>query len=82
MQPADTAPEAAARQREAFRAMTPERRVELAVEMSDQIRAIAESGIRARHPELSDREVRDAVADLLLGRELADRARRGVASAE
>jgi len=41
--------------------MTPERRLALAAEMIDEIRAIAESGIRHRHPEYSDDEVREAL---------------------
>jgi len=46
--------------------MTPERRLALAAEMTDEILAIAESGIRARHPDYSDDEVRAALAEMLL----------------
>jgi hypothetical protein len=73
----DTSAAALERQREAFRRMTPERRLALAAEMSDEIRAIAESGIRGRHPDWSDEEVREALVIILLGRGLARRARAG-----
>ena len=57
----DTSATVLHRQRQAFREMTPERRLALAAEMIDEIRAIAESGIRHRHPEYSDDEVREAL---------------------
>jgi len=59
--------------------MTPEQRLAVAAEMSDEIRAVAESGIRGRHPDYSDDEVRAALVVILLGREEAMRlrARRG-----
>ena len=41
------------RQRETFRRMTPEQRLAVAAEMSDEIRAVAEAGIRQRHPDYS-----------------------------
>jgi hypothetical protein len=56
--------------------MPPEERLRMAVEMSEEVRALAEAGIRARHPALSDREVQDALEELLLGSELAAAARR------
>lgn len=65
------------RQRKAFRLMTPEHRLALAAEMSDEIRALAESGIRHRHPDFSDDEVREALVEILLGRGDAARARAG-----
>jgi len=63
------------RQREAFRRMTPEQRVALAAEMSDEIRAVAEAGIRHRHPAYSDDQIRAALAAILLGP--GDATRRG-----
>jgi hypothetical protein len=51
--------------------MTPAERVALAIEMSDEIRAIAEAGIRRRHPQHTDDEVRAALVAILLGRESA-----------
>jgi hypothetical protein len=69
----DTSADIFERQLEAFRRMTPERRVELAAEMSDEIRALAMDGIRSRHPEYKSDQVEPALAELLLGRQLADR---------
>jgi len=47
--------------------MAPEQRVALAAEMSDEIRAVTEAGIRHRHPAYADDEVQAALADILLG---------------
>jgi hypothetical protein len=57
----DTSAMALERQREAFQRMTPEQRLAVAAEMSDEIRAVAESGIRGRDPDWSDEEVREAL---------------------
>jgi hypothetical protein len=75
MHPLDTSATALERQREAFRRMTPEQRLAVAAEMSDEIPAIAESGIRRRHPDYSDDEIRNELVVILLGREDADRGR-------
>ena len=77
----DTSTAALERQREIFRVMTPEERLAAAAEMSDEIRAVAESGIRGRHPDYSDDEVREALVVILLGRDDAFRARAGRVSA-
>jgi hypothetical protein len=71
----DTSTTARERQRETFRRMTPEQRLALAAEMSDEIRAVAESGIRQRHPDYSDDEIREALVVILLGRREAMRGR-------
>ncbi len=71
----DTSAAAAAVQVEILRRMTPEQRLGLATRMSDDARAITASGIRQRHPEYSAVEVRDALLDAMLGRELASRVR-------
>ena len=60
MHPLDTSTTALERQRETFRRMTPEQRLALVAEMSDGIRAVAESGIRHRHPDYSEDEIRAA----------------------
>ncbi|OGO53903.1 MAG: hypothetical protein A2Z32_02775 [Chloroflexi bacterium RBG_16_69_14] len=62
----DTLVAARERQRETFRRMTPEQRLAVAAEMSDEIRAVAEAGIRHRHPDYSDDEVRAALVAILL----------------
>ncbi len=71
----DTSPTALDRQRDAFRRMTPEQRVALAVEMSEEIRDVTEAGIRHRHPALTDDEVRAALAAIFLGRGAAGQRR-------
>lgn len=63
----DTTGEAAAMQAAVFRAMTPEQRLLRALEVSDFVVELAESGIRARHPEYSDTQVRHALLRLRLG---------------
>ncbi len=68
--PADTSPEAARVQLEIYRRMAPERRLELAMQMSDTLRRVAIAGVRGRHPEYSDEQVRLAFLRLTLGKEL------------
>ncbi len=67
----DTSADANQRQLSAFRSMTPNDRLYLADSMSTEVRVLAESGIRQRHPEYSAEERRDALTDILLGRKLA-----------
>jgi hypothetical protein len=73
MRPQDTSAEAHEVQLGIYRAMSPERRVEIALELSDGIRKVAIDGIRHRHPEYSDGEVRRAVVALIYGDDLARR---------
>ena len=47
--------------------MTPQQRVAVAAEMSDELRRVTEAGIRHRHPAYSDDEVRAALALIILG---------------
>lgn len=47
--------------------MTPEQRLEVAAEMSDEIRTVTEAGIRARHRDYSDDQVRAELVGILLG---------------
>jgi DUF1365 family protein len=68
----DTSDEALRRQLEGFRAMTPNERLAIALAMSDDVRRMAEAGIRDRHPSFTDRQVANALARMLLGPELAD----------
>lgn len=67
----DTSAEANQRQLKAFRSMTPKDRLQLADVMSSEVRALTVSGIRHRHPEYSAEEIQAALAEILLGRELA-----------
>ena len=52
--------------------MRPEERLRLADEMSDEVRSLARSGIRARHVgDASEDEVEAALARILLGADVA-----------
>lgn len=72
--PADTSLDAARVQHAVYRRMTPERRLRLACQMSDSIRTLSATGVRARHPEYSDRQVTLAVIRMTLGEDLFRRA--------
>lgn len=52
----DTTPEAAALQLRIYRSLTASQRVQIAVDLSDAVRATTMAGIRRRHPEYSDDE--------------------------
>ncbi|MGH7269601.1 MAG: hypothetical protein ACREJ3_04145 [Polyangiaceae bacterium] len=67
MRPHDTSPEAHELQVRLYRSMTDEQRSELALRMSDDLRQIAVEGIRKRHPEYSDTEVKRALVALFYG---------------
>ena len=54
--------------------MTPQQRVSVAFEMSAEVRALAESGVRSRHPECSDADVASAMLGIL-GTKVADEVR-------
>ena len=69
----DTTPQARRIQLDAMRRLDGPSQLELACRMSDDARAISVAGIRHRHPEWSDREVRQSVLELLLGTDLASR---------
>ena len=55
--PFDTSPEAEAVQMDVFRRMTPSQRLELALQMSDSMRNVTLSGLRHRHPEMTEKEL-------------------------
>lgn len=71
VQPRDTAHEAREVQIAAYRAMTPSQRVEIAFQISDDVRELSRSGIRHRHPELDERGVQNEFLRILYGAELA-----------
>lgn len=73
MVPRDTHAEAHAVQLRAYRAMAPEQRAQIALELSDDMRSIAREGIRMRHPEYSQEQIRRALVRLLHGAEAARR---------
>jgi hypothetical protein len=74
MRPHDTSAKAHEVQVAVYRAMWPERRVAIAVELSEAVRKLAIDGIRQRHPEYSEGAVVRALVALLYGRDLARRA--------
>ena len=51
--------------------MTPSERVAVAGAMSDEIRTLAEDGIRYRHPTYTDAQVAEELVEILLGPDLA-----------
>jgi hypothetical protein len=68
--PADTSPEAFRVMVGIYRAMPASRRLELALQMSDEILEVAAAGIRQRHPEYTEEEVRRTLVRLRLGEKL------------
>jgi hypothetical protein len=73
--PRDTSRVARRRQIRAIRAIPRAERLCIADQMSTDVRALAEAGIRKRHPGASPEAVAQLLAERLLGRELAVRAR-------
>lgn len=63
----DTSPAAAGAQAGALRRLLPERRLELAVDMSLTARALLGARLRTAHPELSEPELRHQLLRLTLG---------------
>jgi hypothetical protein len=68
--PADTTLEAFHVQVAVLRRLDPSRRLELACQLSDYMREVSASGVRQRHPEYSEEQVRLAVIRLSLGENL------------
>lgn len=69
----DTSPQADARYHELLRRMAPERRLDAAMRLSQAVRELAEAGIRERHPEADEREIRIRLTVRLYGRAQAQR---------
>ena len=67
----DTSAAARRIQVEAFRRMDGPTRLGMALEMSEEARAVTLAGIRHRHPEWTDTAVHRELLRLMLGRELA-----------
>lgn len=62
----DTSADAAQMQLEVYRRMTPQARLRAAMELADLSRQLLQNGIRARHPEYNDDQVRLAAIRLWL----------------
>ena len=71
--PQDTTPEADARYHALLRAQQPAARLAQAASLSRAVRRLAEAGIRQRHPEASEAEVRIRLTARLYGRDTAQR---------
>ena len=70
----DTRPEAQAVLYELMRQAPPWRKMQMVNQLNHQVRVFALAGLRARHPNASDAELRRRLADILLGTELAEKA--------
>jgi len=47
--------------------MTPEQRLRIALELSEELRNIALSGVRSRHPEMSEEELKFELMRIMYG---------------
>ncbi len=73
--PADTSRPARDAQLGAYRRLSGAARVALAFEMSESAVAITRAGLRARHPDWTAEALEDGLREILLGTDLAQRAR-------
>jgi hypothetical protein len=67
----DTTPEAEAVLINLLRQAPPWRKLEMMSQINETVRTLALSGLRHRHPDASEAELRRRLADILLGPELA-----------
>jgi hypothetical protein len=66
----DTSADADAVYRQVLGRMDASRKAQMVFELSDNVRAATEAGIRLRHPEYNDRQIRLAATRLAIGEEL------------
>ena len=71
--PLDTTPEAHAAQTEAYRRMSGQERTAVVFRLNQFARETSAAGIRSRHPDYSDEQVRFALFRLLLGDDLTSK---------
>ncbi len=69
----DTSEAAHARQLELYRSAGPERRAEIAAELSEAIRELSREGVRMRNPGLTEAEVTREVLRIFYGNFRQDR---------
>jgi hypothetical protein len=67
----DAVAAASVRQRDDLRRMDPGTRLAIAAALSDDVRALALAGIRARRPASTEAQIMDELARIVLGRRLA-----------
>ncbi len=70
MKPLDTSPEADQLQIENFRRMGPEKCLEAGITLTHTCRKLLAAGVRRRHPEYGEEEIRLAVIRLTLPEDL------------
>ena len=70
----DTSSTAKAMRLRALQAMTPTRRLGLALGWSQSVRELTRSSLHQQHPELPPQELHRLLAERLLGKELAQKA--------
>lgn len=69
----DTSPQAAERYRELLRGMSTEQRAAAWASLCEGVREMALAGLRSRHPQASEEELRVRLAVRTYGREIAQR---------
>ena len=69
----DTVPPVAARYEELIGALSGAQRLEIAARLTEGVRALAEAGLRDRHPGAGEAEIRCRLTALLYGRPVAER---------
>lgn len=74
MRPLDTSSEATEVQLDIFRRMGPERRLQLGMELIQTSRKLVAEGVRRRHPEYTEDQIRLAIIRIVLPEELLDTA--------
>jgi len=70
----DTDPKAEAARLKALRAMSPARRLGLAIGWSRSVRELNRAALQRQYPELAERRINRLLADKLLGPEIAAKA--------
>ncbi|MGA2956493.1 MAG: hypothetical protein ABSF48_12330 [Thermodesulfobacteriota bacterium] len=70
MRPTDTTAEAEQMQLEIFRRMGPEKRLQAGIALSQLCRKLLAEGVRRRHPEFDEREIKLATIRLTLPEDL------------
>ena len=70
---ADTHPKMEALQIQLWRQASPTQKMNMLAQLNASARRLALTGLRARHPQATETELRRKLADLLLGEETAGR---------
>ena len=69
----DTHPKMEALQIQLWRDASPTRKMEMVAQLNASVRMLALAGLRSRFPTANDMELRRKLAELLLGKELANK---------